>query len=131
MGAPARRAGGGPGAAEERASGPLWLSTLARELGPEGRVGDARCRNPRQPVRFAQAAERLVSEGYDTFVELSPHPVLCRPVEQLLRKAVRAGVVVGSLRRDEPRAALLEALGALHARGVAVRWSALPPRSRP
>jgi acyl transferase domain-containing protein len=115
----------------ERASGPTWLSTLAREVGPEGRAGDARCRNPRQPVRFAQAAERLVSEGYDTFVELSPHPVLCRPVEQLLRKAVRAGVVVGSLRRDEPRASLLEALGALHARGVAVRWSALPPPESP
>ncbi|WNG18885.1 SDR family NAD(P)-dependent oxidoreductase [Cystobacter fuscus] len=114
-----------------RASGPMWLSTLAREVGPEGRAGDARCRNPRQPVRFAQAAERLVSEGFDTFVELSPHPVLCRPVEQLLRKAVRAGVVVGSLRRDEPRAALLEALGALHARGVAVRWSALPPPESP
>jgi len=110
-----------------REGGPRWVSTVARELGTEGRTGDARCRTLRQPVRFAQAAERLVAEGLDTFVELSPHPVLCRPVEQLLRKASRPGVVVGSLRRDEPRAALVEALGALFARGVPVRWAAMPP----
>jgi acyl transferase domain-containing protein/NADPH:quinone reductase-like Zn-dependent oxidoreductase/NADP-dependent 3-hydroxy acid dehydrogenase YdfG/acyl carrier protein len=103
-----------------------WVSTVVRELGPDGRTGDARCRTLRQPVRFAQAVEKLMAEGFDTFVELSPHPVLCRPVEQLLRKAGRTGLAIGSLRRDEPRGALLEALGALHARGVPVRWSALP-----
>ncbi|QRN93953.1 SDR family NAD(P)-dependent oxidoreductase [Archangium violaceum] len=99
-----------------------WVSCLS---------GDARIRTLRQPVRFTQAMERLVGEGLDTFVELSPHPSLCRPVEQLLRKAGRTGLVVGSLRRDEPRAALLEALGALHARGVQVRWTALPPPEVP
>jgi len=108
-----------------------WVSTVARELGPEGRTGDARCRTLRQPVRFAQVVEKLVAEGFDTFVELSPHPVLCRPVEQLLRKAGRTGVVVASLRRDEARAALLEALAALHARGLHVRWEALPPPEVP
>ncbi len=108
-----------------------WMSTVARELGPDGRTGDARCRTLRQPVRFAQAVERLVAEGFDAFVELSPHPVLCRPVEQLLRKAGKTGVVVGSLRRDEARAALLEALGSLHARGTPVRWEALPPPEVP
>ncbi|PTL78225.1 type I polyketide synthase [Vitiosangium sp. GDMCC 1.1324] len=109
-----------------REGGMRWVSTVARELGPDGRTGDARCRTLRQPVRFAQAAERMVSEGADCFVELSPHPVLCRPVEQLLRKAGKTGVVVGSLRRDEARGALLESLGALHARGVQVRWESLP-----
>ena len=110
----------------EMPGAPRWVSTLAREVGPDGRMGEARCRTPRQPVRFAQAVERLAADGFDCFVELSPHPVLCRPVEQLLRKASRPGVVVGSMRRDEPRAALLEALGALHARGVQVRWDAMP-----
>ncbi len=99
-----------------------WVSCL---------TGDARIRTLRQPVRFTQAMERLVGEGLDTFLELGPHPSLCRPVEQLLRKAGRPGLVVGSLRRDEPRAALLEALGALHARGVQVRWTALPPPEVP
>ncbi|WP_434380753.1 SDR family NAD(P)-dependent oxidoreductase [Melittangium boletus] len=106
-----------------RDAGPRWVSTVARE--------GERCRTLRQPVRFAQATERLVAEGVDVFVELSAHPVLCRPVEQLLRKAARPGVVVGSLRRDEPRAALCEALGALFARGVRIRWSALPPPESP
>ncbi|QRK07700.1 SDR family NAD(P)-dependent oxidoreductase [Archangium violaceum] len=114
-----------------REGGVRWSSTVAREIGVDGRTGDARCRTLRQPVRFAQASERLISEGIDCFVELSPHPVLCRPVEQLLRKAGKTGVVVGSLRRDEARGALLESLAALHARGVQVRWESLPPPEVP
>jgi acyl transferase domain-containing protein/acyl carrier protein len=116
---------------EERPGGPRWVSTVAREVGPGGRTGDARCRTLRQPVRFTQAMERLVADGLDAFVELSPHPALCRPVEQLLRKAGRTALVVGSLRRDEARGALLEALGALHVRGIQVRWEALPPPESP
>ncbi|HYO56082.1 SDR family NAD(P)-dependent oxidoreductase [Archangium sp.] len=115
----------------ERGAGVRWVSTVAREMGPDGRMGDSRCRTLRQPVRFAQTVERLMAEGVDVFVELGPHPVLCRPVEQLLRKAGRPGVVVGSLRRDEARGALLEALGTLHVRGVQVRWEALPPPESP
>ncbi len=99
-----------------------WESTARREPGEPSRG-----RTARPQARLLQVVESLLGEGFDTFVELGPHPVLCRPVEQALRKAGHTGLVVGSLRRAEAREALLDALGALHARGVRVRWTVHSP----
>ena len=72
------------------------------------------CRNLREPVRFYPAIAQLVAEGYTSFVELSPHPVVGGAVATTLAEADVRGVVVGSLRRNEPeRQALLRHLGAL------------------
>ncbi|MCI4065632.1 acyltransferase domain-containing protein [Micromonospora sp. R77] len=88
-------------------------------------------RNLREPVRFADAIRTLAADGYGTFVEASPHPVLTTAVEETVREATPGGddpCVVGSLRRDDGGAhRFLLSLGAAWVRGVAVDWTAAFP----
>ncbi|MFI5908317.1 type I polyketide synthase [Dactylosporangium sp. NPDC051541] len=83
-------------------------------------------RNLRAPVRFADAVERLVADGYRVFVECSPHPVLTVPVLETADAVAGGGafVVAGSLRRHEGGLARFAASAAeLFVRGVDVDWS--------
>ena len=80
-------------------------------------------RNTREPVRFADAALRLIADGYSTFVEVGPHPVLAASLNECLKHAGVEGVCLPSLRRnDDDRRILLRTLAALHAQGVAADW---------
>jgi rifamycin polyketide synthase module 1/2/3 len=85
--------------------------------------GEYWCRNVREPVRLDRALERLGQEGFDTFVEISPHPVLGMA---LTASAGERGSVVATLRRaDGGLRALLANLGALHAEGLELDWRAI------
>ncbi|MFJ9107504.1 type I polyketide synthase [Streptomyces sp. NPDC102283] len=102
--------------------------TGERAAGPE-LDADYWCRNLRRPVRFDRALERLRADGFGTFVEVSPHPVLQIALAQGT-EADGAAVVVGSLRRDHggvERA--LRALAELHTQGVPVPWKRVFPAS--
>jgi len=69
-----------------------------------------------------------VAEGHSAFVEVSPHPILLPAVQQELQHLGREGVVLPSLRREEPeQATLLESLGALHVLGCEVDWQECYP----
>ena len=81
-------------------------------------------RNLREPVLFATAVARLCADGFDTFIEMSPHPLLVPAVQESLRAEKRAGVAVGSFVRDDvdERASMLTSLGALFAHGHELPW---------
>ncbi len=86
-------------------------------------------RNIRQPVLFGDAILRLASEGFDTFLEVSPHPVLGASVAECLSHLDKAGACIPSLRRKEDdRAMLMRGLAALYARGVSVDWAKVQGR---
>ncbi|HEY8980699.1 MAG TPA: beta-ketoacyl synthase N-terminal-like domain-containing protein, partial [Streptomyces sp.] len=82
-------------------SGPAeipWFSTVDGDwLDGTEADGEYWYRNLRQPVGFRQAVERLVEEGYTSFIEVSPHPVLAMSVEDTVGRPV----ALGTLRRDE------------------------------
>ncbi|MGW3202529.1 SDR family NAD(P)-dependent oxidoreductase, partial [Streptomyces sp. NPDC001118] len=79
-------------------------------------------RNLRQRVRFADAVQGLVEQGYSAFVEVSSHPVLGMAVQE----AAPDAVVVGSLRRNEGGATrLLTSLAEAWVRGIPVDWTAV------
>ena len=81
--------------------------------------------NLRETVQFSSAIRRLLADGGDAFVEISPHPVLLPAIEQTV-SAERPTLCVPSMRREESeRAVMLESLGALHAHGYPVDWSRL------
>ena len=87
-------------------------------------------RNLREPVLFAGACELLRARGSAVFLDVNPHPVLARAVEQTLAEPGAPGVVVPSMRRGEDgRGVLLDALGVLFTRGAAIRGPRIwPPR---
>ena len=84
--------------------------------------------NLRQAVLFAPAVARLIADGVRCFVELSPHPLLLRAIEQNLQAAGAEGLALPSLRRETAeRETLLSSLLALHCRGVGVHLAACFP----
>ena len=84
--------------------------------------------NLRQPVLFANAVEELMQQGFDTFLEMSPHPTLVPFIDQTAAQAGRQTFAVGSLRREEPETAtLLAALGRLYTAGAEVDWQRIYP----
>ncbi|MFI6338847.1 type I polyketide synthase [Streptomyces sp. NPDC050535] len=85
-------------------------------------------RNLRDRVRFSSAVRAMAGDGFDTFLEISPHPLLLTFIEQDLRDLGVDGVLVPSLRRDsDDFTVMLESLGTLHANGYAVDWERMYP----
>ncbi len=86
--------------------------------------------NLRQTVLFAEAIDKVISDGYTAFIELSPHTVLIGSVSECLALHKLEGTVLPSLRRKEhDRDIILNALGALYCLGYPVKWSALSPQA--
>jgi acyl transferase domain-containing protein len=84
--------------------------------------------NLRAPVHFAQAVARVLDEGDAVFIELSPHPVLLRPIEEAVAARASQSATLPSCRRDrDERACLLAALAALYERGARVNWTTTSP----
>ncbi|TDD35455.1 SDR family NAD(P)-dependent oxidoreductase [Actinomadura sp. KC06] len=100
--------------------------------GLTGRVAAAELTSPeywvrhvREAVRFADAVARLESEGVTRFVEVGPDGVLTAMAQSCVADPAEA-VLVPVLRRDraeEPE--VFAALGAIHAHGAAVDWTAI------
>ncbi|SES04630.1 HAD-superfamily phosphatase, subfamily IIIC/FkbH-like domain-containing protein [Streptomyces sp. yr375] len=115
-----------------------WYSTVSGEPVTEELEADYWYRNLREPVRFAPTVERMIADGHNCFVELSPHPALLTALRTIAEDAADAAdavdaqsadrelVVVGSLRRDEDGSACLDRAAAeLHVHGRPVDWRRL------
>ncbi|MFI8344051.1 acyltransferase domain-containing protein, partial [Streptomyces sp. NPDC085639] len=79
-------------------------------------------RSLREAVLFESEIRCLAD--HDLFVEISPHPVMTLPVEQILETTDSTALVVGSLRRgaDGPRR-FLTSVAQAYAHGAPVDWS--------
>ncbi|MEU1519967.1 type I polyketide synthase [Streptomyces sp. NPDC005811] len=111
-------------AAVEPRSGqvPFFSTTEAEVVDTALLDGGYWYRNLRQRVRFADAVQGLVDQGYGAFVEVSSHPVLGMAVQE----AAPDAVVVGTLRRDKGDAhRLLTSLAEAWVRGIPVDWTAV------
>ncbi|NUH42776.1 SDR family NAD(P)-dependent oxidoreductase [Streptomyces samsunensis] len=83
--------------------------------------------NLRRTVVFHQAVQTMVEDGFQTFLEVSPHPVLTAGVQEALDEGpAGGGAALATLRRGQGdvhdfRRALAEA----HVHGVPVDWRAV------
>jgi acyl transferase domain-containing protein len=123
---------GGTGAASG-GTGAASAGAGAASGGPNGGEGpllDA-CywgQNLRKPVLFWTAVQRLLEDGYDLFLEMSPHPTLLSAIRQGFQNLDQEGAALPSLQREEGElAALLGSLGTLHTLGYPVQWGRLVP----
>ncbi|MEZ0115629.1 acyl transferase domain-containing protein [Catenulispora sp. EB89] len=81
--------------------------------------------NLREKVLFESCVRRLVDDGFRVFAEMSPHPVLAVPVQEIVEELPDA-VVLASGRRDRDEVeSVLGSLAQLHVRGGTVDFSAL------
>ncbi|MGH2414979.1 MAG: acyltransferase domain-containing protein, partial [Microcystaceae cyanobacterium] len=80
------------------------------------------CRHIRQSVRFAASMETLHRAGYEVFVECGPKPILLEMGRQCLPEGV--GIWLPSLQPGlSDWRTMLQSLGELYVRAVAVDWS--------
>nr|WP_217215523.1 type I polyketide synthase [Streptomyces sp. AC550_RSS872] len=81
-------------------------------------------RNLREPVLLEPSVAGLVEQGYEVFVEVSPHPVLGAALTETAERAGADPVVTGTLRRDDGGLRRLRtALAELWAHGVPVDFT--------
>lgn len=103
-----------------------FYSTLYGEVIDTAELnGDYWYRNLREQVRFESSVRRLTEDGFRVFIEMSPHPVLTVPVQEMVEE-VDDAVVLSSSRRDRGEVeAVIGSLAQLHVRGGSVDWDAL------
>ncbi|GAA2807771.1 hypothetical protein GCM10010452_40540 [Crossiella cryophila] len=88
--------------------------------------GEYWLRNLREPVRLDHAVRGLAEQGFDTFVEVSSHPVITPGVADLLAELGVPATTTGTLRRQAggPEQ-FLRALGTAFTGGASVDFSPL------
>jgi polyketide synthase 7 len=80
--------------------------------------------NCRRPVSFEPAVRSLAADGFDVFVECSPHSVLVAGMQDTMDELALDPVVVGTLRRDDGGLArFLASLAEAWTQGVPVDWT--------
>jgi myxalamid-type polyketide synthase MxaD len=83
-------------------------------------------RQLRETVQFATAAEAMLAAGYNTFIELSPHPVLLGGLDECMGERRRDCAAIPSLRRKEDeRGVMLKSAARLYTLGFPLKWEAL------
>ncbi|WKE67699.1 type I polyketide synthase [Streptomyces sp. WP-1] len=88
-------------------------------------------RNMRETVRFHDAIRAALADGYDVFVEVSPHPVQSAGIQDTIEAAETDAAVVPTLRRrDGGPDRLMLSLAQAHVHGVGIDWDTVLPGAR-
>ena len=84
-------------------------------------------KNVREPVFFTDALQSMINDGYNTFIEIAPHPVLTNGAMELLKEnKVPNPVIVPSLRRGEDEDIIsMGSLAALFTQGFEIKSESL------
>ncbi|WP_062436441.1 hybrid non-ribosomal peptide synthetase/type I polyketide synthase [Herbidospora daliensis] len=99
------------------------ISTVTTEWNPSFDPAYLRDHAAR-PVRFADTIDRLIAEGYNTFLELGPSPALSGAV-RAVSDAAATPVTTMAAGHEGGARALLETVGALWQRGLPIDRTAM------
>ncbi|GAB20712.1 putative polyketide synthase, partial [Gordonia effusa NBRC 100432] len=116
------------GVAATNGSIPIFSTVTGEPLKTSTMTADYWYQNLRATVRFAPTVEAALEAGLDTFVEVSPHPLLTNNIAEIAEESmITTTVTTGTLRRDRPGLnELMLAAARLHVNGVHVDWALLP-----
>ncbi|OPC78496.1 hypothetical protein B4N89_38190 [Embleya scabrispora] len=82
--------------------------------------------NLRHTVRFEQTVRGLLAQGYDTFVDVGPHPTLLTPIQETATAVGTEAATVGTLRREQgDLERFLLSVGEATVLGVTPDWGAV------
>ncbi|MFJ4153147.1 acyltransferase domain-containing protein, partial [Streptomyces galbus] len=116
---------------------PFYSTVTGGPLDGQNLDQDYWYRNLREPVRLRDAVRALAERGHNTFIEVSPHPVLATALEETLTEKDGAlpsvpPIILETLRRDDDSAhRLLLSLARAHTAGIDIDWRhALPGTPR-
>ncbi|MBY8854966.1 type I polyketide synthase [Nocardia sp. CA2R105] len=88
-------------------------------------------RNLRRRVRFGDAIDASIRDGFGALIEVSPHPVLTMAMQEITESASGDTAVLSTLQRGEGELAQVHrSVAAAHAHGVDVDLSSLYPAGR-
>jgi acyl transferase domain-containing protein len=108
---------------------PFFSTVTGGRFDGDGAVGAYWVQNVTRPVLFAAAIESCVTAGYDTFLEIGPHPVLSGAIAESAQGI--DAKVVPTLHRGRPEdLSLAAAIGHVHAVGHGIEWSRIYPAGR-
>ncbi len=80
--------------------------------------------NTRQSVEFAAAIFSLLEDGYNTFLEVGPHPVLANSIRDCIRSSDKDCRTIFTLNRKMPElASLHRAIASVYTSGCEINWS--------
>ena len=82
--------------------------------------------NVRQSVEFAAAIYALLADGYNTFIEVGPHPVLATSMKDCIKVAGKECRLIHTLRRNQPEWSNIErSIMSVYAEGCDIDWKVL------
>lgn len=106
-----------------KASLPIYSTVTTKKEDGTHLTADYWYRNVREPVYFATGIQAMLQEGFNVFIEISPHPVLANEVMEMINHQNRDGIIVHSIRRKEnEQKNLIDALGQLYSFNVPLAW---------
>ena len=110
---------------EPKATDVDLISTVTAErINGESVDADYWWRNVREGVHFAQAMATVSEAGYQTVVELGPHPVLAYAIDECFHEAGKSVHVVPSMRRDIlDHLRFAQSIADLYNAGVDLDWA--------
>ncbi len=80
--------------------------------------------NISNPVHFAKACSEIIREGYTNFIEIGPHPVLAKSIQEIAEEQQTDVLVLPSLRRKEPEMnRMFQTYADLFSAGCHIDWS--------
>ncbi|ARU86487.1 type I polyketide synthase [Pseudomonas sp. M30-35] len=83
------------------------------------------CDNVRNPVYFADAINSMIDDGYTLFVEVGPHPVLRRSLEEICTARNLVPRIASTLWINKPeQTAVRRAIAEVFAQGGDIDWAA-------
>jgi acyl transferase domain-containing protein len=105
---------------------PVYSTVTGRRMQRPSFDAEYWARNAREPVAFADAVQSLVDDGFATFVEVGPHPVLSSAMRDCVKARAKEIRLVETLRRNEvERKRLYRAVAQVFASGCRIDWRVL------
>lgn len=81
---------------------PLYSTVTANIITADRLNGHYWFLNVRKPVLFTETIKSMLDDGFNTFIEIGPHPVLVSGIKDLVKQAEKQACVAATMDRREP-----------------------------